>query len=473
MLSFEVKVAEFIKKHELLKKGDALLIGVSGGPDSLALADFLSRKKEYYSISITVAHVDHMLRGEESYNDLKFVQEFCRDRGIHIATGQININELAHTEGKGIEETARKYRYLFFEKTMEKYKLNKLVLGHHGDDQVETIMMRLTRGSSGKGRAGIPLRRKLEYGELIRPFLCITKEEIEEYCHFYELSPRRDPSNQSEEYTRNRFRRRVLPFLKKENGHVHEHFQRFSEEILEDESFLQELTVREMNKVWNKTDEEISIHIGSFSTMPLPLQRRGIQLILNYLYKENPGTFTAVHMEAILKLLKNPHQPSGKLHLPLGLKVTRSYETCRFLFEKQEENVPYEFRINDGDIVNLPNGFMIHMIKGKHPEKNQGNDTICIEVNDIELPLVVRTKRIGDRMKVKGLNGTKKVKDIFIDKKVPIDEREKWPIVTDRKGNILWLPQLKKSCYDKPPVPNRVYYILKYSKQSSSRGLPN
>jgi tRNA(Ile)-lysidine synthase len=470
MLSFEVKVTEFIKKHKLLKIGDSVLIGVSGGPDSLALLHYLFRKKANFSISITVAHVDHMLRGKESYHDLLFVEEFCRQLGIDIKIARININEMMSIEGKGSEETARKYRYQFYEDTMKKYDLNKLVLGHHGDDQVETIMMRLTRGSSGKGRAGIPLRRPVSNGELIRPLLCLTKEEIEEYCSFYHLQPRRDPSNQFKEYTRNRFRMEVLPFLKKENGHVHEHFQRYSEDLLEDETFLQELTEQEMNKVWNKTNDEIKMNITSFFEMPLPLQRRGIQLILNYLYKENPGTFTSLHIVAILELLMKSNQPSGKIDLPLGLKVTRSYQTCCFSFKKEIGSNTYEFAlIDDGEEI-LPNGYTIKIQKGKYSHHFERNDMICLHANDIQLPIIVRTKRNGDRMKVKGLNGTKKVKDIFIDKKVPIDERATWPIVTDQEGTILWIPHLKKSSYDKPPVPNEVYYILQYCKTIISWG---
>lgn len=473
MLSFEARVTEFIKKHQLLEKGDSILVGVSGGPDSMALVHYLIRKKDYFSISVTVGHVDHMLRGQESYEDLLFVEKFCHQLGISVLSERINIEEKVHSEGNGFEETARKYRYQFYDKIMKEFNLNKLVLGHHGDDQIETILMRLTRGSSGKGRAGIPLRRKVAHGELIRPLLCVTKREIEEYCNYYQLKPRKDPSNESEEYTRNRFRMEILPFLKKENGHVHEHFQRFSEELLEDESFLQALTEKEMNKVWNKTDDEITINIGSFSEMPLPLQRRGIQLILNYLYKENPGTFLSVHIDAVLELLANCQLPSGKLDLPLGLKVIRSYERCRFSFAVEEPSCAYEFRLDDGIQVNLPNGYLIQMIKGKHLPMNEGNNMICIHTNDIQLPIIVRTKRNGDRMKVKGLNGTKKVKDIFIDKKVPIDERELWPIVTDHAGIVLWIPGLKKSCYDKPPVPNEAYYILQYCKQSSSRGQPS
>lgn len=244
MLPFERKVDDFIKTNTLITKGDSVLIGVSGGPDSVALLHYLVQKRNIYNISIRAAHVDHMLRGKDSYNDLLFVQELCKQWNIPCEAIRINIQEKMGALNKGMEETARIYRYRFFQDIMEKYQHNKLLLGHHGDDQIETILMRLTRGSTGKGRAGIPLRRAFANREIIRPLLCVTKKEIEEYCHIHDLSIRIDSSNFEQDYTRNRFRLNVLPFLKKENNHVHEHFQRFSEEILSDEAFFAGINVR-------------------------------------------------------------------------------------------------------------------------------------------------------------------------------------------------------------------------------------
>ena len=145
--------------------------------------------------------------------------------------------------GESTELAARKLRYGFFGEVMKKYECTILVLGHHGDDQVETMLMRLTRGATGKARAGIPIKRAFQNGLIVRPFLVVTKEEINEYAVQHQLEPRLDPSNEEDDYVRNRFRHHVLPFLKQENPLVHEQFQRFSEEIYEDEDFFQELVV--------------------------------------------------------------------------------------------------------------------------------------------------------------------------------------------------------------------------------------
>ncbi|MBU5214790.1 tRNA lysidine(34) synthetase TilS [Heyndrickxia oleronia] len=467
MLPFERKVDDFIKTNTLITKGDSVLIGVSGGPDSVALLHYLVQKRNIYNISIRAAHVDHMLRGKDSYNDLLFVQELCKQWNIPCEAIRINIQEKMGALNKGMEETARIYRYRFFQDIMEKYQHNKLLLGHHGDDQIETILMRLTRGSTGKGRAGIPLRRAFANGEIIRPLLCVTKKEIEEYCHIHDLSIRIDSSNFEQDYTRNRFRLNVLPFLKKENNHVHEHFQRFSEEILSDEAFLQELTLEKMNKLWNKMKNEVVIEIPSFIEMPLPLQRRGIQLILNYLYNENPSFVTAVHTDDILKLLLSNH-PSGRLDLPLGLKVRRSYQQCTFSFIKENQNHTYEMKLSLNSEVDLPNGYCVRFLKGKVTENPSLQDQTCMYLEDIQLPLVIRNKKAGDRMKVKGLNGSKKVKDIFIDEKIPREKRDEWPIVVDQQGDVLWIPKLKKSSYDILPTFEQTCYILQYFKQTFS-----
>lgn len=178
---------------------------------------------------------------------------------------RINVPEIIKKTKKNAQLASRQARYDFFGEIMEKYGYNYLALGHHGDDQVETILMRMTRGSSSAARAGIPFMRPFATGYIFRPFLSLTKAELEEYCQQQNLVPRIDPSNKKSIYSRNRFRNEILPFLKAENQHVHEHFQRFSEELQNDEILLQELTVQRMNKVMKKKEKnKITIDIIPF-----------------------------------------------------------------------------------------------------------------------------------------------------------------------------------------------------------------
>ncbi|MBO1004707.1 tRNA lysidine(34) synthetase TilS [Pseudogracilibacillus auburnensis] len=447
MLEFEKKTMEFIKKHSLINKGDYILVAVSGGPDSMAMLDFLVNRKEYYGIELAVAHVNHLLR-REAKRDADYVKDYCAAKGIVFRSTEIDIKEKMDIDQTGMQETARKYRYLYFEKVFDELPANKLFVGQHGDDQVETMLMRLVRGSSGIARAGIRIKRSFSAREVIRPLLAVTKEEIEEYCLIKNLNPRRDASNEKKDYTRNRFRLEMLPFLKNENQRVHEHFQRFSEEIIEDEMFLKSLANEKIKEICQEFDEEeVSLDISLFLKVPLPLQRRMIHLILNYLYNQRNVDLSAFHIDLIRKLFEG-HNPSQQLDLPLGLKVIRSYNRCRFTFKKPAEAEMYHFELFEGDEALLPNNQMIRVEKGQDLPEYNSDDRCIFDLRDIHFPIIIRTREPGDRIEVKGLNGTKKLKDIFIDMKVPLEERSNWPIVTDKTGKLLWIPGLKKSRYD-------------------------
>ena len=453
----EMKVDRFLKQKGFAFEAKKILIGVSGGADSLALLNYLLNKQQEQNFSLVVAHVDHMFRGHESVEDAKFVEHYCETRKIPFKMKRINVPQYMEITGKSPEVAARECRYQFFAEVMREYDLSHLALAHHGDDQIETILMRLTRGSSGNARAGIPFSRTFENGLIIRPFLCLNRNEIEQYCMEHELHPRHDSSNDSDDYLRNRFRKYVVPFLKQENANVHEHFMRFSEELQLDEEYLQELTKEKMNTVLKeKKREKVTIDIDAFRAIPLPLQRRGIQLILNYLYCERPASLSAIHIDAFFSLIDRCN-PSGKLDFPEGLQVIRSYRLCHFQFPK-EDHKGFRFSLAEPGECSLSNGDSITIQRIETPVETNRN-SVLFNSKDIEFPIIIRTKEQGDRMSLKGMKGTKKLKSIFIDHKIPIDRRETWPVVTDGKNRILWLPGLKK-CYDADTLDKGEGYIL-------------
>ncbi|WP_428910347.1 tRNA lysidine(34) synthetase TilS [Niallia sp. Krafla_26] len=459
----EVKVDQFLKQKGFAFSGKRILVGVSGGPDSLALLNYLLKKQQDFFLF--VGHVDHMFRGEESFQDAKFVEEFCQKNKIPFTMKRMNVPKYMKETGKSAEVAARECRYQFFAEVMKEYELTHLVLAHHGDDQIETVLMRLTRGSSGAARAGIPFTRPFHNGTIIRPFLCLSRDEIEQYCKEHNLKPRYDPSNDRDIYLRNRFRKYVLPFLKKENANVHEHFRRFSEDLQQDEEYLQELTKEKMNTVWKeKKPNRVTIDIDEFQRMPLSLQRRGIQLILNYLYLEKPQALSAVHIDSIFTLIDSTN-PSGKLDFPLGLKVIRSYRLCHFQYSL-DPCTSYRFEFTEPGECVLPNGNCISIQCMKTPVKTNSNSILLMR-RDVDFPIIIRTKEQGDRMSLKGMKGTKKLKGIFIDHKVPILDRESWPVITDRNNRILWLPGLKK--YHDADVfsDEEEYLLLTYHKRSN------
>ncbi|WP_079504204.1 tRNA lysidine(34) synthetase TilS [Mesobacillus jeotgali] len=458
----DMKVNAFLERHDFQLNNKSIAVGVSGGPDSLALLHYLSQQRERKLLKIVAVHVDHMFRGEESYQDALFVKAFCDKHNLPFEMKRIDVPAYMRETGLSSQQAARACRYAFFEEVMEKHQLQYLALGHHGDDQVETVLMRLTRGSSGKARAGIPFSRKFGPFSIFRPFLCLTKAELEDYCALNSLEPRIDPSNDKTYYSRNRFRKTVLPFLKEENPAVHEHFQRFSEEQQMDEEYLLELTKEKLNKVMKKEDKGITIGISSFREMPMPLQRRGIKLILNYLYNDRPASLSAIHIEKIFSIIRNPH-PSGTLDFPSGLRIIRSYGNCHFKLNPPERH-SYRYEISGSDQLILPNGDVIdaQLLNDVHVG-DVSNHRFVIDLEESGTPLYIRTRKNGDRMSLKGMEGSKKLKDIFIDMKIPINERDEWPVVTDREDRILWLPGLKKSKHEADEQGNRLL-LLTYIK---------
>ncbi len=460
----ESKVESFLNHHSFNLKNKKIVVGVSGGPDSLALLHYLHHEREKRDLFIVVAHVDHMFRGEESFQDAMFVKEFCEQHKIPFEMVRINVTEIMEETGMSSQIAGREVRYEFYHNVMEKYESPYLALAHHGDDQIETMLMRLTRGSSGKARAGIPFSRPFYEGTIFRPFLCLTKDEIWLYCNQHNLTPRLDPSNEKGIYSRNRFRKQVIPFLKTENNHVHEHFQRFSEELQSDEAYLQELAIERVNTVMTKREEDkITIDIKRFLEMPLPLQRRGFQLILNYLYKEKPTSLSAVHIDQVFSLIHHP-EPSGKLDFPDGLKVVRSYTQVSFQFQ-QKAAEPYYLEAYGPGTVLLPNGESVRIDILDEGIIDAQSHTALFNIDRINWPLIIRTRKKGDRMTLKGIQGSKKLKDIFIDLKVPVQDRDCWPVISDKNGLIIWLPDLKRSSYEGIDPSAKQYIQLTYNKK--------
>ncbi|ATH94002.1 tRNA lysidine(34) synthetase TilS [Bacillus glycinifermentans] len=466
-------IEKFMKKNDLSFDEVTIIAGVSGGPDSMALLHALKYTIPA-SATLIAAHVDHMFRGAESEQDMRFVQEFCEAEGILCEALQINVQKYAAEKNLNKQAAARELRFRFFKDQMEKHRAEYLALAHHGDDQIETMLMKLAKGTIGLGLAGIRPKRRFGEGWLIRPFLGLSKEDILDYCKANHVPFRTDPSNDEDDYTRNRFRHHVLPFLKAESEDVHKRFQTVSDSLAEDEIYLQALTKDKMNTViTDKSSSSVKISVERLLELPLPLQRRGVQLILNYLYENVPSAFSAHHIKVLLEWISKK-DPSGSLDFPNGLKVVKSYHTCLFTFHPlQCENISYHYEISgaDEEDLMLPGGFSLHVTRQGKDLTLKGNDVFATSPKQVHFPLYVRTRQKGDRIKLKGMNGSKKVKDIFIDEKVPLAKRDSWPIVTDAEGRIIWIPGLKKTDFEELDVTNNDRIVLQYRQHEKCRGL--
>ena len=210
-MSVEKRVLEYILENKLLQEKEKVVVGVSGGPDSICLLEVLYKLQNQLEIELVVAHINHMLRGEEANEDEKYVNDFCVERGIEVYSKRININEFAKKQRMSTETAGREARYQFFREVMKKTNSNKIATAHNANDQVETIFMRIMRGTGLEGLTGISVKRDSIY---IRPILFLQREEIEWYCEKNNLNPRIDKSNMERNYSRNKIRLDIIPYMK-------------------------------------------------------------------------------------------------------------------------------------------------------------------------------------------------------------------------------------------------------------------
>ncbi|WP_407272599.1 tRNA lysidine(34) synthetase TilS [Radiobacillus sp. PE A8.2] len=462
----EEKVTAYIRKHQLFHQQAVVLVGVSGGPDSMALLHFLCAIREQWGLRLIALSVDHGLRGEQSKQDVLYVKQMCEQWDVEFCETFLDVSSYKIKERKGTQLAARELRYQYFKRMMQEYRADYLALGHHADDQTETMMMRFVRGANPDALAGIPIKRSFEQGYIVRPFLGVSKQIIETYCDKHEISPRKDPSNDQDTYTRNFYRIHILPLLKQQNPNVLMSTQRLSEAISEDAIYLneqaQKLIIASVELKKNRS--EAILDIKRFKQYPIALQRRAYHLILNYLYPTIPTDLNYIHEDHFFYLLHN-NKPNVSIDFPLGLKLIKSYDIILFRFGEFQP-VEYVMQLTIPGSISLPDGGMIVSSITKFPKEESENIYVC-EMDTIRTPLIVRTREPGDKMKIRGMNGSKKIKDIFIDEKIPVQKRATWPIVLDSKGNILWLIGLKKGFHEVQSASDGNFLQLHYKNNSN------
>ena len=415
----------------ILEKDDVIVLGCSGGPDSMALMDVLLKLRKKLNLSIICAHVNHKLR-VESDDEMVWLEGFCKENNVVFEKMIINNygDDNFHNE-------ARNFRYNFFEGLVHKYGAKYLMTAHHGDDLMETILMRIVRGSTLGGYAGF---RKIScHGDysIVRPLVYMTKDELLNYDKDNGIAYVVDKSNFSDKYTRNRYRKEVLPFLKREDSNVHLKFLKYSELLFECDDYLNCLTNDFVKTLYN----DKCIDINKFKALDSVIQSKLINKLLESFYEDDMILITDVHTD-LIKSLVYSNRANSSIYLPNAVKVFKSYD--KIFFKRETEQID-NYEIELLDYANLPNGKNIKVVE----DSLFNNNNYCrLSCRDVVLPLHVRTRKSGDKMKVKGLNGSKKIKDIFIDSKVPMSQRDLWPVVVDSTDKIVWLPGLKKSKFD-------------------------
>lgn len=419
------KVIDFLKEN--LDKNASIVVACSGGPDSMCLLDLVTKLKDELNLNIIVAHVNHKLRSE-SEEEAKMVENYAKENNITFELLEITD----YINGNFTEEDARKRRYNFFNEIIKKYQASALLTAHHGDDLIETILMRLTRGSNLSGYIGIKEISQNENYKTLRPLLSVTKDEIINYLKENNVPYRLDKTNEELKHTRNRYRHIVLPFLKKENPKVHEKYLKFSKELIEYDNFVNTYIkdkkfIVDNSIVINKVSSEIDF-----------IKRKCLELLVKDIQSNDYFDISDEQMSNLMKLY---NQSNKSIDLNNNYMGINSYGK---IYIKKKENKVLNEIVLDKDIKLEDYIFYYNSQDG-----DNSNSCIYLNTSEITLPLKIRGVLPGDKMKIKNLNGSKKISDIFIDSKVPKDKRSTYPILVDSQNTVLWVPNLKKSQFSK------------------------
>ena len=429
--------------NEIIKANDSLIVAVSGGPDSMALFDLVIKLKEEKNINIICAHVNHNTGRIGQKEEEEYVKKYCEEYNIIF-----ELLTIDNYSNNNFEEEAREKRYDFFNSLINKYNAKYLFTAHHSDDLMETILMRLVRGSNLKGYAGFKKVSDKGNYKIIRPLIEVTKDEIIEYLNNNNIKYYIDNTNLEDVHTRNRYRKYILPKLKEENSNVHLKFYKFSRLLNEYNEYFDSLTINLLKDIYVNN----ILDLNKFNILDKIVKKNIIYSILENIYNNNINYLSDKHVNLILKMASS-NKSTYKLDLPMNLIVIKNYNEIEFI-----KNNINNYKIELNNINKLPNKHIIKIID----QSDLDNNFICrINKNEVTFPLYIRTRLDGDKMYVKNLNGRKKINDIFTDSKIKLQDRDVWPIVVDSNNEIIWLPGLKKSKFDKTKD-EKYDIILKY-----------
>lgn len=405
------KVCAFIRRYDQIRPGDSVVCAVSGGADSVALLWALYLLREKLGFTLSAAHFNHGLRGEESDRDQAFVEKLCSryDIPLHIGSGEIQPGR------KGLEAAAREARYAFLEALP-----GKIATAHTADDNSETVLMHMIRGTGLKGLGGIsPVR-----GNIIRPMLSVTRQEVMDFLQAYCLTHIEDSSNETDAFLRNRIRHRIMPLLQQENPSLAENLSQMALRLRQDEELLQSLTAQPLPEV------------TALRQMPAGMRSRYLTAFLQRSGVKEPE---AEHV-TLLENLVFSEKPSASADLPNGVRICRQYD--RLVKTQKEEPLPAQRLLCPGSL-DLPNAGIRIVCQPAQENMLQWDCFTVYPQGDVS----VRARRPGDTMRLQG--GTKSVKELMIDRKIPAAARNQIPVIADDIGVLgVWSlgANLDRSC---------------------------
>lgn len=441
------KVINYIKENKIIQQDDRILVALSGGPDSVCLLHMLYRIKDKFNLKLGAIHINHMLRGEEADKDENYIIDLCEQMGIKHYVKRINIEYIAKETNVSLETAGRNERYKAFEEIKIKDKYNKIAVAHNANDQAETILMRIMRGTGLEGLTGIKPQRE---GGIIRPILCLNRQEIEDYCEYNGLNPRIDASNYDRHYSRNRVRLDILPYMRDNfNKDIIDTLNRMTLLLQKDNEFIEEYSKKCYNIYCKKHNNKLEILKELFEKEMESIITRVVIIA----FKEISKSYQNFEMKHIYEIVNLAFRETGKKinltnniicenlygNIVLSKNDNKYYNSC----------VKTEIKLDKDNIIeNIEfNNYIINfeVIENKKKEKFTKNNLIKLfNYDKIEKEILIRYRKDGDKIIPLGMSGSKKVKDIFINSKVPREERDNTPILCfDDK--ISWIVGYKTS----------------------------
>lgn len=436
-------IKQTIKRENLIDRNDKIIIALSGGPDSVALLHALNSLKEELEIKLYAAHLNHQIRGIEAQKDALYTMKICEELGITCFVSSKDAIKYSKENKMSLEEGARKLRYDMFFELKEKLNANKIAIAHNKDDQSETFLMRVIRGSGLDGLKGI--RYKRDDG-IIRPLLDVDRKSIEKYCGEFELNPRIDKTNLENIYTRNKIRLDLIPYIEEHfNSNLKSNISRLCNMLYEDSNYINKNAKEYFDKIKIEDDSKIKFKINDIKTLDYSIKSRVFRLALKKFIVDLKG-IEYIHIENIIKLLNG--EKGQLIDIKKGVKAFLIDDEIIFSKEyiKKEVQRLNRYELPKSGFIKIKELNSILEIKTfKKGEEELKSDkyTKYFDLDKISSKLVLRSRENGDRIKMLN-SGTKKIKDLFIDMKIEKDKRELIPIISEQKG-ILWVVGHKMS----------------------------
>ncbi len=429
------QVKKTIQKYRMLSQGDRVIVGVSGGMDSVALLCALHKVREVYGVSLVVGHLNHGLRGKESLRDAEFVRKMALDLNLPYETESLAAGELKK-KGMTIQEAAREARFVFFRRLVRQYKAHKIALGQNADDQAETIVMRFLRGSGVTGLRGIPPVRD-EF--VIHPLIEVGRKEIEAYLAREGLLYVEDSSNLKDDYLRNRVRRHLIPILENYNPNLKTVLGRMGKAFLHEDRYMSEKTQEAWDRIVREKGGEVSLDLVAFRKLNPALQFRLLGRSLKAVSEisaKRLGTSHILNLAGIAGGVK----PHAVIHLPGQVFGKRVYDRLEIRKGKEPSFHGFDLELAFPGVTPLEElgKKMVIRFVNRIDLKEASPQIAFMDFGRLKPPLRVRNYRPGDRFRPLGMGGRKKVKDCFIDWKVPMEERPRVPLILS-EGAIVWV----------------------------------